>query len=236
MRTFQISSLEEYLAQPMMDLNRQVYRGVANAAFRLIPSIGRFEGVASDALFNFERHIFQEFKRRAHPHLKKVPTSDFEWLFLAQHYRLPTRLLDWTTNPLVAIYFASLGEADTDFAVYRTLHLRWLAPGAHTDPFVIPDVSAVHPPHIDQRHVAQDGVFTVHPDPRLDYVPLNLDRLVFPAAVREETQWKLRRLGFSAARMFPGLEGLAIDLVQEADFHLNQGVVRTSSFGAAGDA
>jgi hypothetical protein len=44
--------------------------------------------------------------------------NDVEWLMLAQHYRLPTRLLDWTKNLFVALFFCVQNEADKDGAIY----------------------------------------------------------------------------------------------------------------------
>jgi hypothetical protein len=51
--------------------------------------------------------MLDHFKQRAVPYLKEKPANGFEWMFLAQHHRLPTRLLDWSTNALVALFFAA---------------------------------------------------------------------------------------------------------------------------------
>lgn len=50
--------------------------------------------------------MLDAFKRRARPYIDQIPQNDFEWMFVAQHHGLPTRLLDWSTSPLVALYFA----------------------------------------------------------------------------------------------------------------------------------
>jgi len=76
------------------------FRGHANQAWHLEPSLARKGGLAA------ELQLIKQFKQNAFQFLDKPPQSEHEWIFLMQHYSVPTRLLDWTENPLVGLYFA----------------------------------------------------------------------------------------------------------------------------------
>lgn len=212
-------TLSDYMRQAEEDPLAFLFRGVTRPEHKLIPSVARDFKPDTRPLRKLEDDLFLEFKRRAIPWIAPtfIPRSDWEWLMLARHHGVPTRLLDWTTNPMVALYFACLSDPDVDGKVYVLKKLNELPLEAMHNPFAVDDLYYVRPPHISPRIFAQASYFTVSRDPEN---PLSAPWVVRKIVVHKDHKDSLRRhlghYGICEESLFPGLDGLARDLKQAA--------------------
>lgn len=159
------------------------FRGQEDYTWDLTPSALRFpkQKQRSDAL-----DLLSEFRRFAEMRLAKPPGlgEDLKWVQLARHYGLPTRLLDWTRNAAIALYFACLDvKIDGSVFVFNPVDLnRQVDPDkprvldAHLDAKLIGEylrltgkkdprgrrTIAVNPVWNSERIMLQQGTFTLH--------------------------------------------------------------------------
>ncbi len=136
-----------------------VFRGHSNINYELIPSVGRGQHT-SRSREKYERSLFDIFRREAHGFLPTTPASEWEWLSFAPHHGLPTRLLDWTHNLLVALYFAVEDNTDTDGQVFA-LHAVGKASESvrSASPFDLKSPVKYYPNVVTPRIRAQEGLF-----------------------------------------------------------------------------
>ena len=95
-----------------------VYRGMRSSQYLLSTSLQRLGG----QYHKLENHLLRNFRKYAHDRAAPVlnSTSPWDWLALAQHHGLPTRMLDWTYSPYVALHFAT-----DDLEAYHQDGLIW---------------------------------------------------------------------------------------------------------------
>ncbi len=110
MKECEINSVEDLISFLNLLPNHFIYRGHADAAWPLQSSLERIIGSkwSSEEAKKFEEYSISQFKSKFHlyDHENIQPNSKLAWLSIMQHYGVPTRLLDFTESPYVALYFA----------------------------------------------------------------------------------------------------------------------------------
>lgn len=185
-----------------------IYRGVRDVDYKLIPKLGRLKFKNRDVIKQ-ERMMLRLFKEQSLPFLDYIPSNEWEWLALAQHHGLPTRLLDWTTNPLVAAYFAVEKEHNGDSAVYVYKTKKFINTFKKKDPFKRNTVGKFIPSHVTPRITAQAGLFTIHPTPTEVFNDSAIKTLTISEESRQKLKKELYRYGVHRASLFPDLDNLA---------------------------
>jgi hypothetical protein len=188
-----------------------LFRGVTSVRHTLIPSVGRQRDGFSYKL-SIEKALFEQFKREALPFLAIRPEGDWEWLALAQHYGVPTRLLDWSESPSVSLFFAVWGNDDEDAGLYIIRRPVEVEP-SKSDPFKVSDVHFFYPGYVTPRLVSQRGLFTVHPNPEQPYSSKEMQQIVIGKECKADFRRKLDSSGTHHASIFADLDGLSRRLV-----------------------
>jgi hypothetical protein len=207
------------------------YRGHPNAKFYLLATLLRYKnGLAK------ERYLFTNFKKFSDRILKRRD-SDWETLFEMQHYGVPTRLLDWSETFGVALFFAATynqsHHPDQDAALYLLdpmalnrisginqifrvpedegkfsyTRIYW----DHT-PFAATAPVAIEPIFLNERMLAQRGMFTVHHDkidPIEDSFPSAIKKVILPNAAIPAALEFLELSNLNIFSVFPDLAGIS---------------------------
>jgi hypothetical protein len=224
MKTKEIVSLSDYIDYVEKECQKDyiLFRG-QRADYPLAPKITRIN--CRGNLLQCELQMLEKFKRFSKPHLNRPPTNDWEWLSLAQHHGMATRLLDWSLNPLAALWFAV--ERPIDKGGYGVV---WIFDAPEKDilkpsqlitksPFEGQRTSIYQPDIMTARIQSQSGWFTVHKyiAKNKGFVPLeknrlyknNLRKIKIPAEAFQNLRYHLDRLGVNRMLMFPDLDGIA---------------------------
>jgi len=212
-----VSSLESFLEEIDSFEETDFFRGHSSVDYKLIPYIGRFFKVGHEkALLDFERYLFDDFKRKYSMFTDVRPKNDKEFLFLAQHYGLPTRLLDWTFNPLIALYFACESNPGIDGVVFRAFPFsRNVYDDARTDALTFPHRTLLVPNLTDVRYKSQNGLFVYYPQPWMEDDSYLVAKYIIPARAKTLILTKLAKIGFVRSFIMPSLDSLSHDIIEK---------------------
>ena len=218
------------------------FRGHGDATWSLDPGWYRSgppgEGVGDD-WYN-EATLLRDFSLRAPRYLQAVPATNWEWLFLMQHFGLPTRLLDWSESALIGLYFAlrdHRGDADAAVWVLNPWWLNKQSLGQYEVPAAGDELVAewaprqdgrvkaklpvaIKPVHATVRISVQKGFFTIHGTERgaLDRLAgrgnkgPQLRKLILPKHAIADMRRDLSIAGITETVIFPELDGLCREI------------------------
>ncbi|MEP6646856.1 MAG: FRG domain-containing protein [Saprospiraceae bacterium] len=227
--------LLQVINEDKMQCGHVVFRGISDCKkYDLTPNIGRLDSSIFQRHLNFdtyEREMFKTFKLRSHSLNEIRPANDWEWLAIAQHSGLYTRLLDWTTSPLIALYFATKPKFEISGAIMSPNSNGSAIIAMHTcnniniydsrtpNPLKFEGHGIFYPPYLLRRISGQFGLFSIQSNPLIPFERGFLDgfenwieKISFDSEVAKDIQKKLFFMGIRHESIFPDLDGFAFDL------------------------
>ena len=167
---------------------------------------------------------FAQWQAEADPYIRELglnPANGFEWTALAQHFGLATKMLDWSSNPLIALFFAisENEENDGEIVVWEFLQKDFNPQGAMAD---VKGIVLVRPKPLHSRLQFQQGLLSYHSNPAANISNEQLTRIPIPRNSKSLLQEQLYRMGIHHESIFCSLDDLSRKINWISLNHINQ--------------
>jgi len=204
-----------------------LYRGQSDVQYEITSTLHRALNRSNPTTLLRAANGFRVFQKERHLYHDINAVSQWDELCLAQHYGLPTRLLDWSLDPLVALYFAleniDKHEAIRDACVYMIsgeADLTWATSDElEGDPFGIVNAGygsteniVLVPDYLNLRVRNQSGVFTLSKNVTSTFPKSELHHIVIPRESARRIHFQLLQLGVSRKKIYMDVESLCADI------------------------
>lgn len=227
MDKIKLSSFQDFIDHieliELLGYEINLYRG-QSTNYPLLPSIAR--EFPNKNTTKMEIEMLDDLKRRSSILINKSFENDWEWLVFAQHFGLKTRLLDWSSNPLIALWFSCQNEykmKENSYLYVLSTDRDMLVNVIENDsPFINGSTRILRPNLNNERIVAQSGWFTAHKysttAKRFVTLETNKDiknlltEIEIPAKIKLEIIRKLSIFGVNNRTVFPDVSGLCLHL------------------------
>jgi hypothetical protein len=220
-KTFTVSSFKEY-QDIILDIPTNeftLFRG-QNLDKALLPKIARYK---LPDVEETEREMLDDLQRRSIHMIDYHPGNSWDWLALAQHHGMATRLLDWTENPLIALWFSMTPREESTFEYsvvwgFKVPKEDIVISMDDKDPFTGGMTKVFKPNHITKRISAQFGWFTIHKgNKEKKFIPFEenpdykgrLFKIKIESKCFADCKRRLHNFGINSASMYPDIDGLA---------------------------